>query len=122
MDILEWRKPTLSIYHEKPAAKESEPFVVIKAQKLTVNSTETNRIKGNIQDFFVLMGDLDYISSSEGKNEKYVLCWFDDAIDDFQQAFRKLNGVTFPTTITHSIVNQKKSYMASIQAESGKLQ
>ena len=41
------------------------------------------------------VGKLDQISSEKGKTDRYVLCWFDDTVDDFGKAFRRLAGVNF---------------------------
>ena len=82
MRVLEWKKPTVTFYHERLDKPETEPFAVIKARKIVVES-EDDGFKGNIVDFFALMGDVDQISSFSAKGQRYVLCWFDDAEDDF---------------------------------------
>lgn len=67
---------------------------------------------------FCLMGDVDQVQS---KN-KYVICWFDDAVDDFYEAFRRLSGVTFPSGVSCSMDKRnKRTYNAVFQAKHGKL-
>ena len=99
MKTMEWKKPTISFFKEKSDKQEPEPFVVIKAQKISLKKTEKHGYDGEIIDFFVLMGDIDYINSDEGIRNKYVLCWFDDSVDDFNESFRRLTGVSFPEGI-----------------------
>jgi len=120
LKVLEWKKPTIVFYHEKVSKPETEPFAVIKAKRITVE-TEDKELKGKINDFFTLMGDVDYVSSPEGKSEKYVLCWFDDSEDDFNKSSRKLTGVTFPSGLSFTTSEQKRTYNASFQARYGKL-
>jgi len=69
------------------------------------------------------MGDIDYLSSKEGKADRYVLCWFDDREDDFGKAFRRLTGVTFPEG-TKFVTDEKgkRSYSAKFEAKHGKLE
>jgi trehalose-6-phosphatase len=91
-----WEKPVLTFYRERFGKPEREAFVAVKARKLVVSRTEEDsKLKCTLQDFFPLMGELDYVSSKEGKADRYVLCWFDDTVDDFGKAFRRLTGVTF---------------------------
>ena len=89
-----WNKPVLSFYRENNEQPEREAFAVIKAKKLTV-SNEKGGFKGKIEDFFCLMGDVDQVQS----DKKYVVCWFDDSVEDFYAAFRRLSGVTFPAGV-----------------------
>ena len=118
--VLEWKKPTVTFYHERLDKPETEPFAVIKARKIVVKS-EDDGFKGNIVDFFALMGDVDQISSFSAKGQRYVLCWFDDAEDDFGKSFRKLGGVTFPSELSFTTRDEKRTYNASFQARRGKL-
>jgi hypothetical protein len=69
------------------------------------------------------MGELDYVSSKEGKADRYVLCWFDDTVDDFGKAFRRLIGVIFPQGIK-CVANEngKISCNADFEAKHGKLE
>ena len=95
-----WEKPVLTFYRERFGKPEREAFVAVKARKLVVLGTEeAAKFKCALQDFFPIMGELDYVSSKEGKADRYVLCWFDDTVDDFGKAFRRLTGVTFPQGI-----------------------
>jgi hypothetical protein len=69
------------------------------------------------------MGDINYISSEEGKADRYVLCWFDDRYDDFSNAFKRLSGVTFSEGI--KCINDEKgkiSCNAVFEAKHGKLE
>ncbi len=84
---------------------------------------EGDKFKGNIEDFFPFMGDIDYISSAEGISDRYVLCWLDDREDDFSKAWRRLTGVTFPDGIAF-VTNEKgkRTYNATFEAERGELE
>jgi len=117
---LESRKPTICFFRERLDKPETEPFAVIKAQKIILEATAKG-FKGNIVDFFALMGDIDYVSSADGKKDSYVLCWFDDSIDDFSKAFRKLTGVTFPSGLTCETRERKRTYNVSFEAKHGKM-
>jgi hypothetical protein len=118
--VLEWKNPTVTFYRERLDKPETEPFAVIKARKIVVEA-EDDGFRGNIVDFFALMGDVDHISSSSVKGQRYVLCWFDDAEDDFGRSFRKLSGVTFPSGLSFTTSDEKRTYNASFQAKYGKL-
>ena len=109
--------PNASLFSKKASR---EPFAVIKAKRITVE-TEDKELKGKINDFFTLIGDADYVSSPEGKSEKHVLCWFDDSEDDFKKSSRKLTGVTFPSGLSFTTSKEKRTYNASFQARYGKL-
>ena len=64
------------------------------------------------------MGDVDQV---QYKN-KYFVCWFDDAVDDFYEAFRRLSGVTFPSGVSGSMDKRsKRTYNAFFQAKHSKL-
>ena len=121
MKVFEWKKPTISVYRERQDSPEKEPFVVLKAQRITLESMEGTGFTGTIDGFFKLMGDIAYISSPAGKKDQYVLCWFDDSIEDFDESFRKLTGVTFPDGIAPIRSEDKELYKASLQAEQGKI-
>jgi hypothetical protein len=111
-------KPVLSVYRENNEQPETEPFAVVKAKELTVKQSEKGGFEGSITDFFCLMGDVDQVRSAN----KYVVCWFDDRVDDFYEAFRRLSGVTFPTQITCTIDKRnKRTYNADFQAKFAKL-
>jgi hypothetical protein len=90
---------------------------------MTVNQNDDSSFTGSIQDFFSLMGDIDYLTSPEGKSDHYVLCWFDDSEPDMTKDFRKLRGVTFNGAVECSIneLNHKRSYNAKFSALQGKL-
>jgi hypothetical protein len=72
-----WDKPVLTLYRDRKQQPEREPFAVVKAKKITITKSENNEIEGTLQDFFALMGNLDYISSEEGESDRYIVCWFD---------------------------------------------
>jgi hypothetical protein len=111
-------KPVLSLYRENNEQPETEPFVVVKAKKLTVKQLEKGGFEGSINDFFCLMGDVDKVQSAN----RYVVCWFDDQVDDFYEAFRRLSGVTFPTQITYTVDKRnKRTYNTDFQAKFAKL-
>ncbi len=116
-----WKKPVLTIYREK-YPPEKEPFAVTKSAKLEILKTQENKFKGIIEDFFPLMGNLDCLSSVEGLTEKYVLCWFDDTVDDINLAFRRVTSVTFSSKVSYIIDEKgKKTYSATFEALAGKL-
>jgi len=113
-----WNKPVLSLYHENNEQPEREAFAVIKAKKLVVFKSENGEFKGNIIDFFCLMGDVDQVSSSGN----YVVCWFDDSIEDVHAGFRRLSSVTFPNGVNFTIDSRdKRTYNSVFQAKHAKL-
>ena len=119
-----WEKPVITFYRERFGKPEREAFAVVKARRLTISRKERSaKLGGIIEDFFPLMGDIDYISTKEGKADRYVLCWFDDSEDDFSRAFRRLTGATFPEAIRFVTDEKgKRTYNASFEAEHGKLE
>jgi hypothetical protein len=118
-----WEKPVLIFYKEKHKEPERRSFAVVKARRLSVVQVgEGTKLKGDIKDFFPLMGDVDYVFSTDGRSDRYVLCWFDDKEDDFNKAWRRLNGVTFQTRFTFTTNEKgKRTYNANFEAEHGKL-
>ena len=119
-----WDKPVLTFYRERLGKPEREAFVAVKARKLVVSKKEEDtKFKCALHDFFPIMGEVDYVSTKEGKADKYVLCWFDDTEDDFGKAFRRLTGVTFPDEIK-CVTNEKGkiSCNADFEAKHGKLE
>ena len=97
---------------------------MIQAQRLTIlRKDDENKLNCNLEGFFPLMGDIDCVSTKEGKADNYVLCWFDDSEEDFGKAFRRLTGVTFPEGITF-VTDQrgKRTYNAVFVATHGKLE
>ncbi len=115
-------KPVLTIFRERTTNPETAPFVVIKARKLIVNKNG-NEINGSIQDFFRLMGDVDYFTSTEGVTDNYVLCWFDDTVPEINDAHRRLQGVVFKSKVTCEINERgKRTYNATFTAKHGKLE
>jgi hypothetical protein len=118
-----WNKPVLCIFRERKINPESEPFVVIRAKKVTAIQTE-NSVTGSIQDFFKLMGNLDYLTSPEGKTDQYVVCWFDDAEPDLTKDLRRMRGVRFNGNISYIQDEKtgKRTYNATFEASQAKLQ
>jgi hypothetical protein len=111
-----WNKPVLSFYRENNEQPEREAFAVVKAQKLTV--TEKDGFNCKIEVFFPLMGDVDQVQP----DKKYVICWFDDAVEDFYAGFRRLTGVTFQDKLNFTVDKRnKKTYNALFQAKHAKL-
>ena len=119
MKTMEWKKPTISVFKEKSDTQENEPFAILKAQKILLQVIENNNYNGEIIDFFVLMGDIDCINSDKGKRENYILCWFDDNIDDFSESLRKLTGVTFLSAPSYTESKGKRWYRLSFEAKYG---
>lgn len=117
-----WEKPVIVFYKERTHDSETKPFAVVKARKLTVNRTE-NKFTGSITDFFPLMGDIDYITTKEGKNDNYVLCWFEDKEEDFTKFWRQLTGATFPNGAKFTTDRRgKRTYNAQCHAIRAKLE
>ena len=119
-----WKKPVLTFYRERFGKPEREAFVVVQARRLSILRNDgNNKLRCTLEDFFPLMGDIDYISSEEGKADRYVLCWFDDREDDFGKAFRRLTGVTFPEG-TKFVTDEKgkRTCNANFEAKHGKLE
>ena len=113
-----WNKPVLSLYRENNEQPETEAFVVVKTKKLIVTESPKGGFKGNIKDFFCLMGDIDQVSP----DKKYVVCWFDDSVKDFYAGFRRLSGVTFPAGVNFTIDKRnKRTYNAVLEAKHAKL-
>jgi len=121
MDFV-WNRPVLTFYQER-IPFEKEPFAVVKASKLEISKSEKEgAIKGKIHAFFPLMGNLDCISSGEGKNDSYIICWFDDNEEDFNRAYRRLTGVTFPSGVQYMVdAKGKRTYNAAFNAQHGKI-
>jgi len=119
-----WEKPVITFYRERFGKPEREAFVAVKARKLVVSRREEgSKFDCALNDFFPIMGELDYVSTKEGKADTYVLCWFDDKEDDFSKAFRRLTGVTFPEG-TKFVTDEKgkRSYSVKFEAKHGKLE
>jgi hypothetical protein len=117
-----WNKPVVCIFKERDVNPEIDPFVVVKAKKLTLTRTKDSKYTGNMVDFFTLMGDADYLSSAEGKDDHYVMCWFDDTEPDMTKDLRRLRGVNFEGEVT-CVLNEsgKRTYNASLKVEHAKL-
>jgi hypothetical protein len=121
MDFV-WNKPVLTFYRER-IPREKEPFAVVKALKLEVSKSEKEGYLGKITSFFPLMGNLDCLSSVEGKQDNYVLCWFDDKVEDIDESFRRLAGVTFSSEVPYVVDERgKRTYNARFKAKHGKLE
>lgn len=119
-----WEKPVITFYKERFGKPEREAFVAVKVRKLFVSTKEEDaEFNGILEDFFPIMGEVDYVSTKEGKADRYVLCWFDDKEDDFGKAFRRLIGVTFPEGIK-SVTDEKgkRTCNAKFEAKHGKLE
>jgi hypothetical protein len=116
-------KPALTIYKERFEKPEKEPFVAVKAKRIVISKTEKEMgYSCVLEDFFPIMGNLDYITTKEGKVDTYVLCWFDDSEDNFNSAFRRLTGVTFNEGI--ECINDNKGKIicnSRFKAKHGKL-
>ncbi|WP_455368186.1 hypothetical protein [[Eubacterium] cellulosolvens] len=112
--------PTITLYRERVDYPEVEPFVVMRANKIVMEVKTEGGFTGKIVNFFPLMGDLDYISSPEGRKDQYVLCWFDDREDDINTAFRKLTGVKFSSELSSFESLGKRIFDVSFEAQAGK--
>jgi hypothetical protein len=118
---LVWNKPVLCIFKEREPF-EIDPFVVVKAKKLVITPQAGSECVGKVEDFFTLMGDADYLSTSQGKADHYVVCWFDDTEPDMTKDLRRLHGVTFAGKVDCSFNDGgKRTYNAAFKAEHAKL-
>jgi hypothetical protein len=118
-----WNKPVLALFKERDVTPEVEPFVVVKAKKLTLTLYKDSKLAGKIKDFFKIMGDPDYLSSVQGAKDHYIICWFDDTEQDMTKDFRRLSKVTFDEKVSCVInKNGKRTYNGSFKAEHGKLE
>ena len=116
-----WNKPVLTLYRQKKPA-EREPFAVVKAKKLTATKSADGTLTGRITDFFQLMGTVDYLTSKEGAEDRYIICWFDDNEEDQKLAARRLTGVTFSSRVECKLdAKDKRTYNGNFEAEHGKL-
>ena len=118
-----WEKPVITIYRERFGKQEKEAFVAVKARRLVVSTKGDAEFNCALEDFFPIMGNINYVSTKEGKADSYVMCWFDDREDDFGKAFRRLTGVNFKEEI--KCVTDKKGKItcnASFDAKHGKLE
>jgi hypothetical protein len=119
---LVWNKPVVCIFKERDDNPEIDPFVVVKARKISLSLKDNGKVEGNLQDFFTLMGDADYLSSPKGAADHYVMCWFDDSELDMTRDLRRLRGVSFKGKVTF-VLNEsgKRTYNAAFKAEHAKL-
>jgi hypothetical protein len=115
-------KAVLCIFRERNVNPEVDPFVVVKAKKLTIKGQKP-KYTGVIEDFFTLMGDADYLTTKEGTSDHYVMCWFDDKEPDMTKDLRRLRGVTLTGKVTceENSKTGKRTYNATFNAEHGKL-
>ena len=117
-----WNKPVVCIFKERDVNPEIDPFVVVKAKKITISHADNSKVTGNLVDFFTLMGDADYLMSPEGTADHYVMCWFDDTEPDMTKDLRRLRGVTLKGKVTCALNPAgKRTYNAAFQAEHAKL-
>ena len=121
MDFV-WNKPVLTFFRER-TPRENEPFAVVKALKLIISKSENGDYWGTINSFFPLMGNLDCLSSVGGRQDHYVICWFDDKVEDMDESLRRLAGVTFPSDVPFVVDEKgKRTYHAEFKAKHGKLE
>jgi hypothetical protein len=117
-----YNKPVVCIFKERDVNPETDPFVVVKAAKVTLSQTKDSKYACSIQDFFTLMGDADYLSSEEGQNDHYVMCWFDDTQPDMTKDLRRLRGVTIKGKTKLSYTQSgKRTYSANFEAKNAKI-
>lgn len=117
-----WNKPVVCFFKERDVNPEVEPFVVVKAKKIEITHSADSKVTGKLEDFFTLMGDADYLCSSEGAADHYVMCWFDDTEPDMTRDLRRLRGVTLDGKASY-VQNEhgKRTYNSSFKAEHAKL-
>ena len=121
----EWKKPVICIFRERKDKEhwESDPFVVVKAKAVAVTQNSPSEFSGKIEDFFTLMGDVDYLVTPEGVSDHYVLCWFDDMEPDMTKDLRRLRGVKFngQVSVSENPKTGKRTYNGNFKAEQAKL-
>jgi len=118
-----WKKPVICIFKERSTDEwQSDPFVVIKAKQVKVASNG-KEFSGKVEDFFTLMGDADYLTTLRGRDDHYVMCWFDDTIPDMTNDLRRLRGVRFFGGVNYTINEKtsKRTYNATYNAKQAKL-
>jgi hypothetical protein len=117
-----WKKPVLCFFKERDVNPEVDPFLVVKAKQVTVSKSADGKLAGSVLDFFTLMGDADYLSTTEGLADHYIICWFDDTEADTTKDLRRLRGVTLSAKATY-VLNEagKRTYNVKFKAEHGKL-
>ena len=119
---LVWKKPVICIFKQRAVNPEIDPFVVVKAREISISKSKDGHVSGKIADFFTLMGDADYLSTKEGSEDHYVICWFDDTELDMTKDLRRLRGVTFSPKVTYTLNESgKRTYNAGFKAEQAKL-
>ena len=117
-----WNKPVVCIFKERDVSPEIDPFVVVKAKKIALAREEGDHYSGKIEDFFTLMGDADYLLSTEGATDHYVMCWFDDTELDMTKDLRRLRGVFLRgKAICSHNPDCKRTYNVAFTAEQAKL-
>ena len=69
------------------------------------------------------MGNLACVSFKGGEIDRYIVCWFDDNVDDFHQAGRRLIGVTFPPNMSFTVDERgNRTYNTTFKTEYGLLE
>ena len=123
MSLQVWKKPVVCIFKQRDVDPEVDPFVVVKAREVTLTRREDSKYDGDLKDFFTLMGDADYLNSTEGLGDHYVMCWFDDTEPDMTKDLRRLRGVRFEGKVTFAQNDKtgKRTYNGSFKAEHGKI-
>jgi hypothetical protein len=119
---LVWKKPILCIFKEREPF-EIDPFVVVKAKQLDITKGDGPACSFKVKDFFTLMGDADYLRSTKGKSDHFVVCWFDDTEPDMSKDLRRLQGVKVSGEVS-CVANPKtgkRTYNANFTAEHAKL-
>jgi hypothetical protein len=97
-------------------------YAFLKNEMLALKCEEGSKCSGNIEDFFTLMGDADYLVSPEGAVDHYVMCWFDDTEPDMTKDLRRLKGVTLKGKVNCALnEGGKRTYNAAFKAEHSKL-
>jgi hypothetical protein len=117
-----YNKPVVCIFKEREVNPETDPFVVVKAKKVTLSQASDSKYVCDMQDFFTLMGDADYLSSDQGAIDHYVMCWFDDTQPDMTKDLRRLRGVTMKGKAKLSYTQSgKRTYNANFEAKQAKI-
>jgi len=112
----------LTIYRER-RPPETEPLAVVQTNKLVVTTSEKKTLEGNIEDFFVLKGNFDYVSFKGGESDRYVVCWFDDKVERFHPSGKAIGRCNISPGMQFKVDERgKRTYNTTFKAEFGKLE
>ncbi|MEW6592134.1 MAG: hypothetical protein AB1305_00360 [Candidatus Hadarchaeota archaeon] len=124
---ISWEKPVLVFYEDKSDDPQRKAFLVVKAKKLVVNKESGSDVKGSLHDFFPLMGDVDQLYKHGKSSSTCIVCWMDDREEDFDRAWRRMDGVKFSAAESKEgrsgkFGEPKRTYNAEFTCKGAKLE